>query len=103
LVAREDTFHWRETKVCKRLAVLGAEDLDVSESWVSGAYRYYSRTETRRVCWTCYEYLIGGGDMENLARNRAKIACLALLIIVAVVVATLPFTLPTILSALWLN
>lgn len=105
LVAREDTFQWRETKVCKRLAVLGSEDLEHNgaESWVSGIYRYYPRTETHRVCWTCYEYLMSGGDLDNLVRNRAKLAFIMLMAALVLAVATLPFTLPTILSALWLN
>lgn len=93
-----DALPWRVTARARRLKVLDSEP----EAASGGPYREYSVEHEHRVCPDCYAHLIAGGRFRALHRSRGKMALLAVAVVVALLIATLPITLPHMMSALWM-
>jgi len=91
---RDRMMTWHERTLARRLKVLDPASAELAaEGWVSGPYRYYYVDHQRRVCASCHAYLSGG--------NKAKMAFLVLLAVVAALMAALPVLMPHLMSALW--
>ena len=102
--AAERAHAWTERKLSKRLRALDPEDRpDTADEWVSGPYRYYYVDHRHRVCPECHAHLLAGGRFRGLTRNRGKLAFLALMGVVALLLALMPVLLPRLISALWLT
>lgn len=94
----KDAMPWRATATARRLKVLEAEP----QPKEGGPYREYSVEQEYRVCPACYAELVKGARFRAFHKNRSKMAVLAVAVILAVMIATLPFTLPHMMSALYM-
>jgi hypothetical protein len=90
-----DAQRWTERTRARRLKIL---ESDAERS--GSPYREYWVEHEHRVCPTCHADLMAGGRFRSLHRNRSKMAVLAVVAAVAVLIATLPITLPHLMSAL---
>lgn len=100
---RDQAMTWGERKLARRLKVLDPAPAENAEdSWESGPYRYYYVDHRHRVCPSCHAYLGAGGAFRGVRRNKAKLAFLVLMAIVALLIAAMPVLLPHLISALWL-
>lgn len=94
---------WRQRSLCRQLSALGPRrESDPSEGWRSGLYDYYHVVHEHAVCADCYNHLAEGGEMAGALRNRAKRGFLTLLIVIAVLIASMPVLLPALRTAFWL-
>jgi hypothetical protein len=91
---------WRERTRARRLKILesAAEPADR----IGNPYREYEVEHLHRVCPACHADLMAGGRFRSLHRNRSKMAVVVVAATVALLVVTLPFTLPHLLSAFWM-
>lgn len=94
-----EALPWHERKRARRLKVLDAEPDPADAS--SGPYRDYWVDHEHRVCPACHRHLHAGGRFRAVSRNTGKIAFLAVLAALALLIAALPFLMPHLLSALW--
>jgi hypothetical protein len=97
---------WREKVLCRAMNAFrdaGSEADPTAEEWVKGLYRYYYVTHEHPVCLDCEAHLARGGQLASPTRNRSKMAVIVLIVIVGIVIAALPWLLPHLKSALWLN
>jgi hypothetical protein len=86
---------WTERTQARRLKILE------SDAERSGApYRQYWVEHEHRVCPTCHAALVAGGRFRSLHRNRGKMGVLAVVVVLALAIVTLPITLPPLMSAL---
>jgi hypothetical protein len=93
-----DALPWRERKLARRLKVLESAPHPAD----GGPYHSYWVEQEHRVCPTCHANLAAGGRFRALHRNRSKMAVVTVGVVLAVLIATLPFTLPHMMSALWM-
>ena len=93
-----DALPWRERTWARRLKILESQP----QSATGGPYREYWVEHEHRVCPACHANLAAGGRFRALHRNRSKMALLAVAAIVALLIASLPLTLPHMMSALWM-
>ena len=91
---------WRERTKARRLKILESATEPADRS--GNPYREYEVEHVHRVCPACHADLMAGGRFRSLRRNRSKMAVVVVAAAVALLVATLPITLPHILSAFWL-
>jgi hypothetical protein len=89
---------WRERKLARRLAILDSDPRPAT----GGPYREYWVEQEHRVCPTCHAALEAGAQFRAFHRNRGKIAVAAVVAVLALLIATLPITLPHMMSALWM-
>jgi hypothetical protein len=93
-----DALPWRERKMGRRLKILES----TPQPATGGPYREYWVEQEHRVCPTCHAALVAGGRFRSFHRNRSKMAVLAVVAALAVAIVTLPFTLPHLMSALYM-
>jgi len=93
---------WRERKAARRLKVLEAAPQDGPGSSGGNPYREYWVEQDYRVCPACHAGLAAGGRFRALHKSRGKMAVLAVAAMLAVLIVTLPFTLPHLMSALYM-
>ncbi|HEY4030031.1 MAG TPA: hypothetical protein VGM25_06780 [Caulobacteraceae bacterium] len=93
-----DALPWRERTRARRLKVLESEPHPAG----GGPYREYWVEHEHRVCPACHANLIAGGRFRAIHRSRGKLALVVVLAAVALLIATLPITLPHMMSALWM-
>ncbi len=96
-----DALPWRERNLARRLKVLGAPP-QPSVGGGSGPYAEYWVEQEHRVCPTCHADLMAGGRFRALHRNRSKLAVLAVVAALALLIAALPVLLPHLMSALYM-
>lgn len=96
-----DTLPWRQRNLARRLKVLGAPPQPSVEGG-SSPYTQYWVEQEHRVCPACHADLMAGGAFRALHRNRSKMAMLAVVAAVALLILSLPVLLPHLLSALWM-
>jgi len=89
---------WRTTTFARRLKILEAEP-QPSEG---GPYHEYSVEQVYRVCPACHAALMQGGRFRALSKSRSKMAVLAVVAALVLLIATLPITLPHMMSALFM-
>jgi hypothetical protein len=94
----KDALPWRTTTSGRRLKVLENEP----QPREGGPYREFSVEQEYRVCPACYAELVKGGRFRALHKNRSKMAVLFVAIALALAIATLPITLPHMMSALYM-
>jgi hypothetical protein len=95
--ARE-AMPWRERKRARRLKILDSDPQPATD----GPYREYWVEQEHRVCPTCHAALTAGAKFGAFHRNRGKIAVVGVAVALALLIATLPITLPHMMSALWM-
>ena len=95
--ARE-AMPWRSRTTARRLKILEAEP----QPREGGPYRDYEVEQEYRVCRECHASLMAGGRFRSFTRNRSKLAVLVVVAVLVVMIATLPFTLPHMMSALYM-
>ena len=93
---------WRERKAARRLKVLETAPDDAAQVRDGNPYREYWVEQDYRVCPACHAELTAGGQFRALHKNRSKMAVLAVAAMLAVLIVTLPFTLPHLMSALYM-
>ena len=93
-----EALPWRQRAKARRLKVLESEP----QPSAGGPYREYWVEQEHRVCRACHAQLTAGGQFRAFHRNRNKMAVLAVAAVLAIMIATLPFTLPHMMSALWM-
>jgi hypothetical protein len=93
-----DAMTWTERKFGRRLKVLEAGP----QPREGGPYREYWVEQQHTVCPTCHAELAAGGRFRAFHRNRSKMAVLAVAVVLAIMIATLPITLPHMMSALYM-
>ena len=95
-----DALTWRVRTRARRLKILesAAEPADRS----GNPYREYWVEHVHQVCPACHADLMAGGRFRSLRRNRSKMALVVVAAAVALLIATLPVTLPHMMSALWM-
>lgn len=93
-----DALPWRAVTTARRLKILEAEPQPTE----GGPYREYSVEQVYRVCPACHASLSQGGRFRAFNRSRTKMAVLAVVVILAVAIVTLPITLPHLMSALYM-
>jgi hypothetical protein len=96
--ARE-ALSWTERTKARRLKILESA-AEPAEARGGNPYREYWVEHVHRVCPTCHADLMAGGRFRALHRNRGKMAVLAVVAALALAIATLPITLPPLMSAL---
>jgi hypothetical protein len=89
---------WTERTRARRLKILDAEAQPADRG--QNPYNEYWVEHVHRVCPTCHADLMAGGKFRALHRNRSKMAVLGVVALLAVLIATLPITLPHVMSAL---
>jgi hypothetical protein len=89
---------WRERKFGRRLKVLESAPQPADGK----PYREYWIEQEHRVCPACHAELMAGARFRAINRNRSKMALLVVAAILALMIVTLPFTLPHMMSALWM-
>jgi hypothetical protein len=94
-----DALPWRERTRARRLRILEAANEPADRS--GNPYREYWVEHEHRVCPACHADLMAGGRFRALHRNRGKLAMVVVAAAVALLIATLPLTLPHLISALW--
>ena len=97
--AVRDALPWRQRNLARRLKILGAPP-QPSVGGGSGPYTEYWVDQEHRVCPACHANLMAGGRFRALHRNRSKMAVLGVVAFLALLLATLPLTLPHLMSAL---
>lgn len=95
-----DALAWRERTRARRLKVLDSEAEPAERG--DSPYREYWVEHVHRVCPACHANLVAGGRFRAVHRNRSKMAVLGVAALLAVLLATLPLTLPHLMSALWM-
>ncbi|MGZ3314579.1 MAG: hypothetical protein ACXU8Q_10440 [Caulobacteraceae bacterium] len=93
-----DALTWRVRTRARRLKVLESEPQPAG----GGPYREYWVEHEHRVCPACHANLSAGGRFRALHRSRTKMALLAVAVVLALLIVTLPITLPHMMSALWM-
>jgi hypothetical protein len=93
-----DALPWRATTTARRLKILEPEP----QPREGGPYREYQVEQVYRVCPACHASLSKGGRFRSFHRNRSKMAVLFVAVALAVMIATLPITLPHLMSALYM-
>lgn len=93
-----DAMSWRERKFGRRLKVLES----TPQAADGRPYREYWVEQEHRVCPACHAELSAGGKFRAFNRNRSKMAVLVVAVVLALMIVTLPFTLPHMMSALWI-
>ena len=94
-----DALVWNERKLARRLRVLESAALP-AESGQSPYHEYWVE-HAHRVCPTCHADLTAGGKFRALHRSRTKMTVLAVAALLALLIATLPLTLPHLMGMLW--
>ena len=94
-----DAQTWRERTRARRLKILESafQPADRGQS----PYHEYWVEHVHRVCPACHADLTAGGRFRALHRNRSKMAVLGVVALLALLLATLPLTLPHLMSALY--
>jgi hypothetical protein len=95
-----DALPWRQRTLARRLKILESAEGTADRS--GAPYREYWVEHEHRVCPACHADLMAGGRFRALHRNRGKMAVVVVAAAVALLIATLPLTLPHLLSAFWL-
>jgi hypothetical protein len=95
-----DALPWRERIKARRLKIL--ESATARADRGGHPYREYWVEHVHRVCPACHADLTAGGRFRALHRNRSKLAVVAVAAAVALLIATLPLTLPHMMNALWM-
>lgn len=95
-----DALAWRERTRARRLKIL--ESATEPAERTGSPYREYWVEHVHRVCPACHADLMAGGRFRSIRRSRGKMALVAVAAAVALLIATLPITLPHLMSALWL-
>ena len=106
LAPRAELLPWKRRMLCREFAVLDPErraGRRPDEEWVSGAFRHYYVTHDHRVCHACFDHLLNGGEFAGALRHRSKLGFVVLAAVLVVLIALLPFILPVLQSALWLE
>ncbi len=93
-----DAMPWRERTQARRLKIL--ESAVQSTDRGQNPYHEYWVEHVHRVCPACHADLMAGGRFRALHRNRSKMAILGVVAFLALLLATLPLTLPHLMSAL---
>jgi len=96
--ARE-ALPWHERKLARRLKILDARH-EADDG--PGPYREYWVDHEHRVCPACFADLEAGGRFRAIHRNKGKLAVLAVAATLVLLILTLPFTLPHLMSALYM-
>jgi hypothetical protein len=91
---------WRERTKARRLKILESATEPAERS--GNPYREYEVEHLHRVCPACHADLLAGGRFRSIRRNRSKMAVAVVAAALALLIVTLPITLPHILSAFWL-
>ena len=94
-----DALPWRQRTKARRLKVLESGPHPAG----NGPYREYWVEHEHRVCPACHAALTAGGRFRALHRSRGKLALVVVAAAVALLIATLPITLPHMMSALWMT
>ncbi|MEI9890241.1 MAG: hypothetical protein WDN45_06095 [Caulobacteraceae bacterium] len=89
---------WRERTKARRLKVLDTEP----QAAGGGPYREYWVEQDYSVCPPCHAELSAGGKFRPVLRNRNKLAVVGVAVVLVIMIVTLPFTLPHMMSALWM-
>ena len=95
--ARE-ALNWTERNRARRLKILDSDAQPAERG--QNPYHEYWVEHVHRVCPACHADLSAGGQFRALHRNRSKMAVLAVVLLLIVLLATLPLTLPHVMSAL---
>ncbi len=93
-----DALTWSERKRARRLKILESADQPTERG--QNPYHEYWVEHVHRVCPACHADLVAGGQFRALHRNRSKMAVLGVVAFLALLLATLPLTLPHLMSAL---
>jgi hypothetical protein len=93
-----DGLPWRERKAARRLKILES----TPQAAEGGPYREYWVEQEHRVCAVCHADLVAGGPFRAFHRSRSKMAVLTVVAVVALMIVTLPITLPHLMSALYM-
>lgn len=95
-----DALTWRERTRARRLKILesAAQAADRGQN----PYNEYWVEHVHSVCPACHANLIAGGRFRALHRNRSKMAVLGVVLLLIVLLASLPLTLPHLMSALYM-
>jgi hypothetical protein len=93
-----DALIWRERTRARRLKIL--ESATEAADRGQNPYHEYWVEHAHRVCPTCHADLMAGGRFRALHRNRSKMAVLGVVVLLALLLVTLPLTLPHVMSAL---
>jgi hypothetical protein len=96
-----DALPWRERTRARRLKILESAPEPAPLS-AGGPNPEYWVEHVHRVCPACHADLVAGGHFRSLRHSRGKMALVAVAAAVALLIATLPFTLPHLMSALWM-
>lgn len=94
----KDALPWRARSMSRRLKVLEAG----SGPREGNPYREYWTEHEYRVCPACHADLERGAPFRGLGRNRSKMAVLVVVGVLALMIVTLPLTLPHLMSALYM-
>ena len=94
----QEAMTWTLRASARRLKVLEAGP----QPREGGPYREYAVEQQHQVCPACHAELSRGGRFRAINRNRSKMAVLAVAVVLVVMIATLPFTLPHMMSALYM-
>ena len=94
-----DALPWRQRTKARRLKVLESTPEPATGG---GPYREYWVEHEHRVCPACHARLAAGGGFRTIRSSRGKLALTVLAVAVALLIVTLPLTLPHMMSALWM-
>jgi hypothetical protein len=98
-----DALPWRQRTRARRLKVLDSGLDSDPRPAAGGPYREYWVEHEHRVCPACHADLMAGGRFRALHRSRGKLALVVMAAAVALLIVTLPLTLPHMMSALWMT